>query len=276
MAGHGDHRGADDPRLPAPPAPVHRGPHRRGRQGRRLTGVSTVRRGRHFLERDGRPILPVGAHYVPVEGPDWPWRVGAGGVRAGVRGDGRGRARHGPDRPPVGGDRARSPAATTRRTWASSTRSWRPPGGTACSSTRRCSSAARSATPTGTCPWRAGRHPHRDPELVALQAAQAAMLARRWRDDPAILAWDLTDEPPLWLFPDTTDAEAAAWTGALADALRADDPDHLVTIGTASQEVGCGPVPGGRRRRPARLRDRPPVPDLLARALPGRPARAPG
>ena len=38
--------------------------------------MSTVRRGRHFLERDGRAILPVGAHHVPVEGPDWPWRVG--------------------------------------------------------------------------------------------------------------------------------------------------------------------------------------------------------
>ncbi len=67
------------------------------------------------------------------------------------------------------------------------------------------------------------------------------MFARRWQGDPAILAWDLTDEPPLWLFPDTTDADAAAWTEALAGALRAGDPDHLVTIGTASQEVGAGP-----------------------------------
>ena len=73
----GDHGGADDPRVPAPPAPLHRGPDDGSRQGRRLTGVGTVRRGRHFLERDGRAIFPVGAHYVPVEGPDWPWRVGA-------------------------------------------------------------------------------------------------------------------------------------------------------------------------------------------------------
>ena len=33
--------------------------------------------GRHYLERDGRPFVPVGAHVVPVEGPDWPGRVGA-------------------------------------------------------------------------------------------------------------------------------------------------------------------------------------------------------
>ena len=59
-------------------------------------------------------------------------------------------------------------------------------------------------------PWRAGRHPHRDPELLARQVAQVSELARRWRGDPAILAWDLTDEPPLWLFTDTTDDDARA------------------------------------------------------------------
>ena len=66
-------------------------------------------------------------------------------------------------------------------------------------------------------PWRAGRHPHRDPEMLRLQVAHAAHLARRWRGDPALLAWDLTDEPPLWLFRDTHDAEARAWTRALAE-----------------------------------------------------------
>ena len=33
--------------------------------------------GQHFLRRDGRAVVPVGAHYVPTSGPDWPWRVGA-------------------------------------------------------------------------------------------------------------------------------------------------------------------------------------------------------
>src|SRR5712691_10947601 len=37
-----------------------------------------VTAGPHLLRRGGRSILPVGAHYVPVEGPDWPWRVDAG------------------------------------------------------------------------------------------------------------------------------------------------------------------------------------------------------
>src|SRR5207342_2496051 len=44
------------------------------------TGVTSA--GRHYLRRDGRSILPVGAHFVPVQGPDWPWRVDAGAFDA--------------------------------------------------------------------------------------------------------------------------------------------------------------------------------------------------
>ncbi|MGT3784053.1 hypothetical protein ACVTE8_15970, partial [Staphylococcus aureus] len=36
-----------------------------------------VRTGHHFLRRGGRSIVPVGTHFVPSSGPDWPWRVGA-------------------------------------------------------------------------------------------------------------------------------------------------------------------------------------------------------
>src|SRR6266545_1082282 len=39
-----------------------------------MTG-SVVRAGRHYLRTGNRSILPVGAHFVPSEGPDWPWRV---------------------------------------------------------------------------------------------------------------------------------------------------------------------------------------------------------
>ena len=112
-----------------------------------MSGI--VGRGRHYLERDGRSIVPVGAHYVPVEGPDWPWRVGpeafdrafAAMAAAGldtVRIDLLWSAiepepgRYDPDHLAV-------LDGSSRR-----------PGGTACSSTRRSSSAARSATPTGT------------------------------------------------------------------------------------------------------------------------------
>ncbi len=90
-------------------------------------------------------------------------------------------------------------------------------------------------------PWRDGRHPHRDPDLIDLQARHVAHVARRWRDDPAIIAWDLTDEPPLWIFRDTNDDDAREWTSALVRSLRSEDPTHLITIGTSGQEVGHGP-----------------------------------
>ena len=48
-----------------------------------------------------------------------------------------------------------------------------------------------------------------------------AELGRRWRGDPTILAWDLTDEPPFWIAPDTTDAMAVNWTRLVAGGLRA-------------------------------------------------------
>ncbi len=203
-----------------------------------MSGV--VGRGRHYLQRDGRSFVPVGAHYVPVEGPDWPWRVGAESF-----------------------DRAFAAMAASGLDSVRIDLLWgaiEPEPGrfdvdhlavldAILASARRHSLLLHPTFFVGgevgdaywDIPWRDGRHPHRDPELLADQVAHVAELGRRWRGDPAVLAWDLTDEPPLWLFPDTTDDDARAWTAALAASLRAVDPDHLVTIGTASQEIGLGP-----------------------------------
>jgi hypothetical protein len=52
---------------------------------------------------------------------------------------------------------------------------------------------------------------------------------------------DLTDEPPFWPFRDTTDEDARVWTSALVEAIRREDPDHTITIGTSGQEIGAGP-----------------------------------
>jgi hypothetical protein len=73
-----------------------------------------------------------------------------------------------------------------------------------------------------------------------LQARHVANVARRWKADPAVIAWDLTDEPPLWIFQDTTDDEARTWTESLTRGLRDEDPAHLVTIGTSGQEIRHG------------------------------------
>ena len=193
-----------------------------------------------YLQVGGRPILPVGAHFVPVEGPDWPWRVG-----------------------PEAFDRAFARMAATGLDAVRIDLLWsaiEPEPGRfdeahlevldqVLAAARRHGLLLHPTLFIGgevgdaywDVPWRDGRHPHRDAAMIRLQADHAAHLARRWRGDPAVLAWDLTDEPPFWLFRDTTDDDARAWTRSLADAIRAADPGALVTIGTAGQEVGWGP-----------------------------------
>ena len=198
------------------------------------------RRGTHYLTLSGRPILPVGAHFVPVAGPDWPWRVG-----------------------PEAFDRAFQAMASVGLDAVRIDLLWAAiepePARYDEAHLRQLDAVVSAARRHGIwlhptlfiggevgdaywdVEWRDGRHPHADPEMRRLQAAHAAMLATRWRDEPSIIAWDLTDEPPYWLFPDTTDADAAAWTRALAEAMRSADPGHLITIGTSGQDVDCGP-----------------------------------
>ncbi len=91
-------------------------------------------------------------------------------------------------------------------------------------------------------PWRHGRHPHADPEMLRLQTDHAAELARRYRDESAILAWDLTDEPPFWIVSEqTTDAMAINWTRLVAGAIRRYDPNHALCVGTSMEDVSRGP-----------------------------------
>ncbi len=91
-------------------------------------------------------------------------------------------------------------------------------------------------------PWRHGRHPHADPEMLRLQTEHAAELARRYKDEPAVLAWDLTDEPPYWIVSEsTTDAMAVNWTRLIAGALRRCDPNTPLCVGTSMEDVAHGP-----------------------------------
>jgi Cellulase (glycosyl hydrolase family 5) len=199
-----------------------------------------VTRGPHYLRRGDRSFLPVGAHYVPVVGPDWPWRVGPESFD---RAFGE-MAAHGLD------------AVRIDLLWAAIEPE---PGRYDEAHLRQLDRVLEAARRHGVLlhptlfiggevgaafwdvPWRDGRHAHRDPELLELQRAHASMLARRWRGHPAIVAWDLTDEPPFWIFPDTTDDDARAWTDVLVDAIRAEDPEHLITIGTSEEDTGWGP-----------------------------------
>jgi endo-1,4-beta-mannosidase len=204
-----------------------------------MSKATSVTAGSHYLQRDGRSILPVGAHYVPVQGPDWPWRVGADAFDAAFA-----------QMATAGMDTVRIDLL-----WAAVEPE---PGRIDEEHLQVLDEVLEAARRHGLLlhptffiggevgdaywdiPWREDRQPHRDPELLALQADHVRALARRWRGDPTIVAWDLTDEPPLWIFPDTTDDDARGWTGALVDALRDEDPAHLITIGTSGQEVGAG------------------------------------
>ncbi len=85
------------------------------------------------------------------------------------------------------------------------------------------------------------------------------MLARRWRGDPAILAWDLTDEPPLWLFPDTTDDDARAWTTRPGRRPPGGRPGPPGDDRDGQPGGRRGSVPGRRRGRP-RSTSRPSIP----------------
>ncbi|MGE5223505.1 MAG: beta-galactosidase, partial [Omnitrophica WOR_2 bacterium] len=91
-------------------------------------------------------------------------------------------------------------------------------------------------------PWRNGRHPHADPEMLRLQTDHAAEFARRYCGESAILAWDLTDEPPFWIVSgQTTDAMAINWTRLISGALKRYDPTHVLCVGTSMQDLEGGP-----------------------------------
>jgi endo-1,4-beta-mannosidase len=92
-------------------------------------------------------------------------------------------------------------------------------------------------------PWRMGRHPHADPEMLRLETNLAAEFGRRYASETAIIGWDLTDEPPFWIVPSpqTNDAMAINWTRLIADGIREHDKVHPVVVGTSGEEISHGP-----------------------------------
>jgi Beta-galactosidase/Beta-galactosidase trimerisation domain len=99
-------------------------------------------------------------------------------------------------------------------------------------------------------PYRQGRHPHSDPDMLRIETDHVRELARRYGKEPAILGWDLTDEPPFWIVPDsTTDAMAINWTRLLSWSIRHEDSLHPIVVGTSMEDVGHGPF------RPDNIRD---------------------
>lgn len=199
------------------------------------------RMGSHFMYDQGRAVVPVGVHFVPRSGPDWPWRTGADEFHRAFRDI----AAHGLD------------SVRIDLIWAAV----EPHEGVLDEEHLKTldrifdAAAAYGLTLHPTLfvggevgdaywdlPWASGINPHSDPHLLDVQCGHAARLAERWSDRRELIAWDLTDEPPFWIHEDSTsDEDARRWTHRLVEALRANDPEHLITVGTASQEVDGGP-----------------------------------
>ncbi len=92
-------------------------------------------------------------------------------------------------------------------------------------------------------PWRHGRHPHADPEMLRLETNLATEFGRHYAKETAIIGWDLTDEPPFWIVGggQTTDAMAINWTRLIVDGIREYDKMHPIVVGTSGEEIGHGP-----------------------------------
>ncbi len=91
-------------------------------------------------------------------------------------------------------------------------------------------------------PWRHGRHPHADPDMLRLETNLAAEFGKHYANETAIIGWDLTDEPPFWIVAgSTTDAMAINWTRLIVDGIRENDKLHPIVVGTSGEEIGHGP-----------------------------------
>ncbi|MGE5571826.1 MAG: cellulase family glycosylhydrolase [Bacteroidota bacterium] len=103
-------------------------------------------------------------------------------------------------------------------------------------------------------PWRRDRNPYTDPGMLRAQVRLVGEFARRYRDEHAILFWDLANEPDVFATPPSVDA-AWLWARVLYREIKAHDPTHQVTLGTHAWSLF---TPG-----PFRLRDVAEVSDFL-------------
>jgi endo-1,4-beta-mannosidase len=90
-------------------------------------------------------------------------------------------------------------------------------------------------------PYRHGRDPHTDPFMLRVETDFAARVAKSFGQSPAILGWDLTDEPPFWISQGTSDSAAINWTRLITGAIRRYDTRHPMVVGTSMQDVERGP-----------------------------------
>jgi hypothetical protein len=74
-------------------------------------------------------------------------------------------------------------------------------------------------------PWRSGRDPYEDPFMLRAQVRLVREFALRYKDEDAILLWDLSNEPDIFAKPKSVDA-AWLWTHLLYRELKTYDPER--------------------------------------------------
>jgi len=90
-------------------------------------------------------------------------------------------------------------------------------------------------------PWRGGRDPYSDPEMLRAQVRLVRHFAKRYRGDGRILCWDLANEQDIFARP--RDRHSGwLWIRTLTSELKLHDPEHPVTAGThiTSLTEDCG------------------------------------
>ncbi len=90
-------------------------------------------------------------------------------------------------------------------------------------------------------PWRMGRDPQSDPDMLRWETNLAEEFGRRYGHETAIIAWDLTDEPPFWISDNVSDAMAVNWTRLIAYGIRKYDRLHPIVVGVSTQDMEHGP-----------------------------------
>lgn len=79
--------------------------------------------------------------------------------------------------------------------------------------------------------WRAGRPVYRDPAMLRAQVFLVREMARRYRNHPAVLAWDLANEHDNYA-PLASSEEGWLWAHLLTREIEVSDPGRPVLLGT--------------------------------------------
>jgi endo-1,4-beta-mannosidase len=91
--------------------------------------------------------------------------------------------------------------------------------------------------------WFAGGYRERDPAGTVSYRDWAAEIAKRYRNDPTILAWQLINEGQVTVAGGACAPNAGqlfkSWAADVSGAIKAADPRHLVSIGTIGNG-NCG------------------------------------